>query len=142
MSRARQLVDRRNFDSLVMDASAASTDEGEHLLLDSSAATTDVGFFINTEIGTTETPPEGFVGESSLASNAVTNTKVADGTIKAGGFRDLIPYMGKMAMALGVNGIFMEVHHDPDNSKCDAPTQWPLEKLEELLEFLDIPRNK
>ena len=67
--------------------------------------------------------------------------KSSDGTIKAGGFRDLIPYMGKMAMALGVNGIFMEVHHDPDNSKCDAPTQWPLEKLEELLEFLDIPRN-
>jgi 2-dehydro-3-deoxyphosphooctonate aldolase (KDO 8-P synthase) len=85
--------------------------------------------------------------ETNLVSMDITHClqqpaqKSSDGTIKAGGFRDLIPYMGKMAMALGVNGIFMEVHHDPDNSKCDAPTQWPLEKLEELLEFLDIPRN-
>ena len=34
MSRARQLVDRRNFDSLLMDASAASTDVADTLLLD------------------------------------------------------------------------------------------------------------
>jgi len=83
MGRARQIASNENQDRILLDASAASTDEGEHLLLDASASTTDVGFFINTEIGTTETPPEGFVGESSLASNAVTNTKVADGTIKA-----------------------------------------------------------
>ena len=62
--------------------------------------------------------------------------RMADGTIKAGGLRELIPYMGKMAMALDVNGIFMEVHDRPNESKCDAPTQWPLNKLEELLNIL------
>ena len=48
---------------------------------DASATGTDVGFFLNTEVGTTETPPEGFVVESSLAANAVTNSKVADDAV-------------------------------------------------------------
>jgi 2-dehydro-3-deoxyphosphooctonate aldolase (KDO 8-P synthase) len=68
--------------------------------------------------------------------------KQADGTVKCGGYRDLIPYMGKMAIALGVNGIFMEVHDNPDESKCDAPTQWPLDKLEWLLDYLEINKKK
>jgi len=67
--------------------------------------------------------------------------KMDDGTVKAGGLREMIPYMGKMAIALGVNGIFMEVHHNPDKSLCDAPTQWPLKKLEWLLDFLKINKN-
>lgn len=67
--------------------------------------------------------------------------KMADGTVCAGGYRDLIPYMGKMAMALGVNGIFMECHDRPDESLCDAPTQWDLSKLNDLLLFLDIPKQ-
>ena len=37
--------------------------------------------------------------------------------VKAGGLRELIPEMGKMAVTLGVNGIFMEVHDRPDESK-------------------------
>jgi 2-dehydro-3-deoxyphosphooctonate aldolase (KDO 8-P synthase) len=57
----------------------------------------------------------------------------ADGIVKAGGLRELIPEMGKMAVTLGVNGIFMEVHDRPDESKCDAPTQFPLEKLEDFI---------
>ena len=67
--------------------------------------------------------------------------KKADGTICAGGYRELIPYMGKMAMAFNVDGIFMEVHHNPDASKCDGPTQWHLDKLEELLNFIGIPKK-
>jgi 2-dehydro-3-deoxyphosphooctonate aldolase (KDO 8-P synthase) len=58
----------------------------------------------------------------------------ADGSVRAGGLRELIPLMGKMAIALGVNGIFIEVHNNPDEAKCDGPTQWPLDKLEEMLE--------
>ena len=81
MGRARQLASNENQDRILLNASAASTDEGEHLLLDASATGTDVGFFLNTEVGTTETPPEGFVVESSLAANAVTNTKVADDAV-------------------------------------------------------------
>ena len=81
MGRARQIASGENQDRILLDASAASTDEGEHLLLDGSAASTDVGFFINTEIGTTETPPEGFVGTSSIAADAIDNTKIADDAI-------------------------------------------------------------
>lgn len=64
--------------------------------------------------------------------------KSDDGTVKSGGYRELIPYMGKMAVALGVDGIFLEVHDDPDKALCDGPTQWPLEKLKWLLEQLNI----
>tara|TARA_Y100001970_G_scaffold156927_1_gene192021 strand:- start:518 stop:1729 length:1212 start_codon:yes stop_codon:yes gene_type:complete len=82
MGRARQIASAENMDRILLDASAASTDEGEHLLLDASAASTDVGFFINTEVGTTETPPEGFVGTSSIAADAIDNTKIADDAVK------------------------------------------------------------
>lgn len=36
-------------------------------------------------------------------------------------------------MAVGVQGIFMEVHDDPTTSPVDAPTQWPLRHLRSLL---------
>lgn len=64
--------------------------------------------------------------------------KDKDGTIKSGGYRELIPYMGKMAIALDVDGIFIEVHDNPDKALCDAPTQWSIDKLEWLLGFLEI----
>lgn len=64
--------------------------------------------------------------------------KMEDGTVKSGGYRDLIPYMGKMAVALDVDGIFLEVHDDPEKALCDGPTQWPLEKLNWLMKFLKI----
>ena len=64
--------------------------------------------------------------------------KHADGTVKAGGLREMIPHMGKLAIAMDIDGIFMEVHDSPDKSKCDAPTQWPLDKLEWLLDYLNI----
>jgi 2-dehydro-3-deoxyphosphooctonate aldolase (KDO 8-P synthase) len=64
--------------------------------------------------------------------------KDSSGNVKSGGYRELIPYMGKMAVALDVNGIFMEVHENPDKALCDGPTQWPLDKLESLLKNLGI----
>ena len=57
----------------------------------------------------------------------------ADGTVKAGGLREFIPLMGKLALVSGVDAIFMEIHDNPDEAKCDGPTQWPIERLEELL---------
>ena len=48
----------------------------------------------------------------------------------------MIPYMGRMAVTLGVNGIFMEVHENPDQALCDAPTQFPLNKLKDYLKEL------
>jgi len=58
---------------------------------------------------------------------------VEGGGTCAGGSRDLIPTIARTAVAVGVNGIFMEVHDQPDRSPCDAPTQWPLNQAEELL---------
>ncbi len=37
-------------------------------------------------------------------------------------------------MAVGVAGLFLEAHPDPDNAKCDGPSALPLEKLKPLLE--------
>ncbi|MEE3302809.1 MAG: 3-deoxy-8-phosphooctulonate synthase [Candidatus Neomarinimicrobiota bacterium] len=53
-----------------------------------------------------------------------------------GGQRDMIPTLAKAAVAAGCNGVFMEVHDDPSNAKSDASTQWPLDKLEEMLQVL------
>ena len=75
MGRARQIASSENMDRILLDASAASTDVGEHLLEED-------GFFINTEIGTTETPPEGFVISSSIAADAIDNTKLADDAVQ------------------------------------------------------------
>ena len=60
----------------------------------------------------------------------------ADGTVKCGGHRELIPYMGKMARALGVQGIFLEVHDNPNAALCDGPTQWPVDRLAWLVDFI------
>jgi len=49
------------------------------------------------------------------------------------GLREYIPTMVKAAVAAGCNGLFMEVHDDVESAKSDAATQWPLDKLEELL---------
>ena len=56
MGRARQLAGRGNNDSLLLDSSAASTDENERVLLDASAASTNVGFFIALEDSTDNAP--------------------------------------------------------------------------------------
>jgi DAHP synthetase I family len=51
------------------------------------------------------------------------------GGVASGGLRDLIPAVARAAVAVGVDGIFMEVHDDPSSSPVDGPTQWPLRNL-------------
>ena len=65
----------------------------------------------------------------------------SDGTITPGGLREFIPHMGKIAVILGVNGIFMEVHDNPDKSLCDAPTQFPLKNLKDFLKKIIKLKN-
>ncbi|KAF3948228.1 hypothetical protein CMV_025751 [Castanea mollissima] len=62
--------------------------------------------------------------------------KLDGGGVASGGLRELIPCIARTAVAVGVDGIFMEVHDDPLNAPVDGPTQWPLRNLEELLEEL------
>ncbi|KAK8995145.1 hypothetical protein V6N11_069593 [Hibiscus sabdariffa] len=65
------------------------------------------------------------------------NCPVLDGGgVASGGLRELIPCIARTAVAVGVDGIFMEVHDNPLNASVDGPTQWPLRHLEELLEEL------
>lgn len=55
------------------------------------------------------------------------------------GNREYVEYLAKAAIAVGVDGLFMEVHPDPDNAKCDGPNMVKLSDLEELLtKLVDI----
>jgi 2-dehydro-3-deoxyphosphooctonate aldolase (KDO 8-P synthase) len=54
----------------------------------------------------------------------------------SGGMREMIPYLAKAAVAVGCNGLFFEVHDNPEKAKSDAATQWPLNKFENLLNKL------
>ncbi|XP_048628036.1 2-dehydro-3-deoxyphosphooctonate aldolase 1-like isoform X1 [Brassica napus] len=62
--------------------------------------------------------------------------KLEGGGVASGGLCELIPCIARTAVAVGVDGIFMEVHDDPLSAPVDGPTQWPLRHLEELLEEL------
>ncbi len=56
------------------------------------------------------------------------------------GKREYVQYLARAAMATGaLDGLFMEVHNDPDNAKCDGSCMLHLSMLEQLLkELLDI----
>jgi 2-dehydro-3-deoxyphosphooctonate aldolase (KDO 8-P synthase) len=54
----------------------------------------------------------------------------------SGGERQFVPVLAKAAVAVGVDGIFMEVHEDPDHAPSDGPNMVPLAQLEKLLEQL------
>jgi 2-dehydro-3-deoxyphosphooctonate aldolase (KDO 8-P synthase) len=51
----------------------------------------------------------------------------------SGGQREFAPVLAKAAVATGVDGVFMEVHPDPDNALCDGPNSLHLDSLEALL---------
>jgi 2-dehydro-3-deoxyphosphooctonate aldolase (KDO 8-P synthase) len=51
----------------------------------------------------------------------------------SGGLRQYVPHLCRAAVACGVDGLFMEVHPDPDRAPCDGPNMWPLDQLEGLL---------
>ena len=58
----------------------------------------------------------------------------ADG--KSGGQREFVPVLARAAVAVGIAGIFMETHPDPDKALVDGPNAWPLGKMAALLETL------
>ena len=51
----------------------------------------------------------------------------------SGGQREFIPVLARAAVAVGVSGLFMETHPDPDNALSDGPNAWPLGQMESLL---------
>lgn len=55
---------------------------------------------------------------------------------RSGGQREFVPVLARAAVAVGVSGLFMETHPDPDNAKSDGPNAWPTQKLKSLLKTL------
>ncbi|HJN84496.1 MAG TPA: 3-deoxy-8-phosphooctulonate synthase [Candidatus Pelagibacter bacterium] len=54
----------------------------------------------------------------------------------SGGQREFVEHLSRAAVAVGVAGIFMETHQDPDNAPSDGPNMLPLSSLENLLKKL------
>ena len=54
----------------------------------------------------------------------------------SGGQREFVPVLARAAVAVGVAGLFMETHPDPDRALSDGPNAWPLGQIEELLATL------
>ncbi len=55
---------------------------------------------------------------------------------QSAGEREFVPYLSRAAVAAGVQGVFFEVHPNPDKALCDGANSWPLDQLEPLLQTL------
>ena len=53
-----------------------------------------------------------------------------------GGQREFVAPLARAAMAVGVDGLFIETHPSPDQALSDGPNMVPLQRLEPLLEQL------
>lgn len=51
----------------------------------------------------------------------------------SGGQREFAPVLARAAIAAGADGVFLEVHEDPDKALCDGPNSLPLDQLPDLL---------
>jgi 2-dehydro-3-deoxyphosphooctonate aldolase (KDO 8-P synthase) len=54
----------------------------------------------------------------------------------SGGQREFVPVLARAAVAVGIAGLFMETHPDPERALSDGPNAWPLGKMRPLLEVL------
>jgi 2-dehydro-3-deoxyphosphooctonate aldolase (KDO 8-P synthase) len=54
----------------------------------------------------------------------------------SGGQREFIPPLARAAVAAGIDGIFMEVHPQPERALCDGPNSIPLGQIESILQLL------
>ena len=54
----------------------------------------------------------------------------------SGGEREFVPVLARAAVAVGVAGVFIETHQDPDHAPSDGPNMIPIKQLERLLQTL------
>ncbi len=54
----------------------------------------------------------------------------------SGGQREFVPVLARAAVAVGIAGLFMETHPNPEKALSDGPNSWPLAKMKSLLEQL------
>src|SRR5439155_26040440 len=63
----------------------------------------------------------------------------------SGGEREFVPVLARAAAAIGVAGIFIETHQDPDHAQSDGPNMVPLKQMDallrRLLEFDRLAKN-
>ena len=55
---------------------------------------------------------------------------------RSGGEREFVAPLARAAVAVGIDGVFMEVHEDPDRALSDGPNSYPLDELPRLLDEL------
>jgi 2-dehydro-3-deoxyphosphooctonate aldolase (KDO 8-P synthase) len=66
------------------------------------------------------------------ATHSVQQPGVGEGG-SSGGQREFIPPLLAAAAAAGADGFFIETHPDPAHASSDAATQWPLDRLADLV---------
>ncbi|WP_303786175.1 3-deoxy-8-phosphooctulonate synthase [Azovibrio restrictus] len=54
----------------------------------------------------------------------------------SGGQREFVPVLARAAVAVGIAGLFMETHPNPEKAFSDGPNSWPLQRMESLLATL------
>jgi 2-dehydro-3-deoxyphosphooctonate aldolase (KDO 8-P synthase) len=54
----------------------------------------------------------------------------------SGGEREFVPVLARAAVAVGVAGVFIETHQDPDKAPSDGPNMLPLDQMERVLRVL------
>jgi 2-dehydro-3-deoxyphosphooctonate aldolase (KDO 8-P synthase) len=54
----------------------------------------------------------------------------------SGGQREMVPVLARAAMAVGIHGLFMETHPNPEEALSDGPNSWPLDQMADLLSLL------
>jgi len=54
----------------------------------------------------------------------------------SGGQREFVPALARAAMAVGISGLFLETHPQPEKALSDGPNSWPMDKMKSLLETL------
>ena len=63
----------------------------------------------------------------------------------SGGRREQVVDLARAGMAVGLAGLFIEAHPDPDHARCDGPSALPLDKLEPFLQQMkaidDLVKN-
>ncbi|WP_373017118.1 3-deoxy-8-phosphooctulonate synthase [Thiomicrorhabdus sp.] len=54
----------------------------------------------------------------------------------SGGQREMVPVLARAATAVGISGLFMETHPNPEKALSDGPNMWPIGNLKPLLTTL------
>ena len=84
-------------------------------------------------------PDQEFLKKVDLTSKPVTHNvfkyQIQESKAEAN-LHQVRKHLARAAVAVGVAGVFIETHQDPDNAPSDGPNMIPLNKLEDLLKQL------